>query len=599
MTTIRSRNRSPVGSCGHQDNDDNFSMRRRPRVPKRLLQGLVGLLVAVPLAWQAANDRPARATVALTSSPSSVIGVYGGAGQVSRVLAVEQHLGVRSMYAMDFLDGSSWSTISDPGWLLKVWGHTGFKMVWGVDMLPGSGASLAVGATGAYNKWFKLLAQRFVAGGQGSSLIRLGWEFNGGWFPWRANHQATAFVEYWRQIVNTMRSVPGAHFRFEWNPTRGDLGVGPLSQYYPGNRYVDVIGLDVYDIEWGHYPGAVAEWNHMLTQSYGLDWLASFGAAHGKPISFPEWGLGWGNGGNGPAGGGDNAYFVQHMAQFISTHNVANAMAWDWGSRPMISSYYPAAEKALFASFAAHGTPAPAPMPKPVPPTRSRRHVVASAGAPGSSGYWLVTARGKVFGVHTRWHASSVHPARSAPVTGMASTRSGYLLVGARGKVYHFHTAWHGSLAKRRLHARVIGIAVDRRTGGYWVVTSRGNVYAFHAPWHGSTGHRRIPAAVTGVAASRSGYLLVSAKGNVYSFHTAWHGSMAGRRLSARIVGIAVDHRTGGYWLVTSRGKVYAFDAPRLGSVSRKALSGRIVSIFASGTGYRLVSSSGKVYTFR
>ena len=39
--------------------------------------------------------------------------------------------------------------------------------------------------------------------------------------------------------VTTMRSVPGSHFTFEWNPTRGDLGVGNLSQYYPGNRYVD------------------------------------------------------------------------------------------------------------------------------------------------------------------------------------------------------------------------------------------------------------------------------------------------------------------------------------------------------------------------
>lgn len=567
-------------------------MTRQRRFPRRMLQVLVGLLVAVPLGWQVANDRPARATVNWTN-PSSVIGVYGGAGQVNRVLAVEHQLGVKSMYAMDFLDGSSWSTISNPGWLLKVWGHTGLKMIWGVDMLPGSGASLATGATGAYNRWYQLLAQRLVAGGQGSSLIRLGWEFNGGWFPWRANHHAAAFVQYWRQIVNTMQSVPGAHFRFEWNPTRGDLGVGPLSQYYPGNQYVSVIGLDVYDIEWGHYPGAVAEWNHMLTQPYGLDWLASFGAAHGKPISFPEWGLGWGNGGNGPAGGGDNAYFIQHMARFISTHNVANAVAWDWGSRPMLSSYYPLAEKALFNSFSTHGVTTTT-----TTPTVSR-HVVASAGSLGSRGYWLTTSHGKVYGIHTRWHGSSAHTASSAPITGMASERSGYLLVSAKGNVYNFRAVWHGSLAKRRLPAGVVGIAVDRRTSGYWLVTSRGNVYAFDAPWRGSKGHRDIPAAITGIAATRSGYLLVSASGNVYSFHTAWHGSMAGKRLSAPVVGIAVDQRTGGYWLVTRRGNVYAFDAPRLGSARLKALSAPIVSIFASGSGYALVSSSGSVNAFR
>lgn len=75
---------------------------------------------------------------------------------------------------------------------------------------------------------------------------------------------------------------------------------------------MDIIGLDVYDTEWAHYPGHVAEWSHMLNQAYGLNWLASFAAKNHKPISFPEWGLGWSTGGM--AGGGDNAYFVEHVS---------------------------------------------------------------------------------------------------------------------------------------------------------------------------------------------------------------------------------------------------------------------------------------------
>ena len=115
--------------------------------------------------------------------------------------------------------------------------------------------SLGQGAAGAYNSYFLQLAQDMVAGGQGSSVIRPGWEFNGGWFSWAANGQAAAFVGFWQQIVNTMRSVPGQDFTFEWNPTAGDEGVGNLANYYPGNAYVDYIGLDLYDQAWGSYPG--------------------------------------------------------------------------------------------------------------------------------------------------------------------------------------------------------------------------------------------------------------------------------------------------------------------------------------------------------
>jgi Glycosyl hydrolase family 26 len=233
-------------------------------------------------------------------------------------------------------------------------------MVWGVPMLPSGnhstfgppadGASLARGAAGRYNRHFVLLAERLVAGGQGSSIIRLGWEFNGNWMSWAAKGQARNFVRYWRQIVDSMRSVPGANFQFEWNPDRGDLGVGNLANFYPGNAWVDIVGLDVYDCEWGHYPGPQAEWQHMVSEPYGLDWLASFGASHNKPLAFPEWGLGWTSGGM--VGGGDNAYFVQQMAAWIATHDVVNAIGWERGSNPLPDpATAPAATAAFIAAF--------------------------------------------------------------------------------------------------------------------------------------------------------------------------------------------------------------------------------------------------------
>ena len=121
-----------------------------------------------------------------------------------------------------------------------------------------------------------------------------------------------------------MRAVPGSHFTFEWNPTRGDLAVGDLANYYPGDAYVDYVGLDVYDVESQVYPGAKAEFSHMQTQAFGLDWLSSFAVTHHKQIVLPEWGLGWGtcsasgqpiSSKNDETCGGDNATWVNLMAK--------------------------------------------------------------------------------------------------------------------------------------------------------------------------------------------------------------------------------------------------------------------------------------------
>ncbi len=266
-------------------------------------------------------------------------GVYAGPGNVGGVVTFASQSARPVTYAMDFIAGSTWTSIENPQAYMTAWQGKGYSMIWGVPILPRSGASLAKGATGAYNGHFATLARALVAAGQGGSVIRIGWEFNGIWFPWSAKGHAAQFIAYWRQIVTTMRSVPGANFRFEWNPTRGDLGAGPLSGYYPGNAYVDYVGLDVFDVEWRAYPGARDEFVQIKRGKNGLDWLASFSKTHMKPMVFPEWGLGWGDSNHGASvsgsssvSGGDNPVFIRDMTGWFASHNVFESTFWDYGS---------------------------------------------------------------------------------------------------------------------------------------------------------------------------------------------------------------------------------------------------------------------------
>jgi hypothetical protein len=308
------------------------------------------------------------------------LGVYAGAANPGGVAALGQSMGRQPTFAMDFLQGDSWAAIEDPAWFISQWKNSGYSMIWGVPILPNAtDYSLAAGATGAYNQYFVTLAKAFVAGGQGSSIIRLGWEFNGGWFPWAANGHAAAFVAYWQQIVNSMRSVPGANFKFEWNPTLGDLGVGNLANYYPGNAYVDYIGADVYDQNWANYPGASAEFTIMETETYGLNWLSLFSAQQDKPITFPEWGLGSGPGNGGAAltasnqevAGGDDPTFINDMSTWIATHDVYEATFWDVGQSAVAANTDPNSFAAIVADFAHGATTTPPPPPAaatPAPP---------------------------------------------------------------------------------------------------------------------------------------------------------------------------------------------------------------------------------------
>lgn len=332
-----------------------------------LVSAIVLVLAAGSLA-DASSPEPAAA-----AATSQVLGVYAGAAYPPAVSAFTTTLGTQPRFAMDFLDGSTWRTMTKPRWPYSKWKSKGYTMVWGVDMLPdtyspnsdpsqagGSCYGLRQGAAGRFDRYFHTVAENIVRNGFPVSIVRPGWEFNGNWFPWSADGCASAYVRFFRNIVTTMRSVEGSHFTFEWNPTRGDLGVGNLAQYYPGDKYVGDIGLDVYDLEQNSYPGARPEFAHMLTQRYGLDWLASFAGAHDKSIVLPEWGLGFGtcstsgqpiSTSNGQVCGGDNATWVDLMAAWIQTHHVVEATYWDFSTSSVRRGRNPLVAAALTTHF--------------------------------------------------------------------------------------------------------------------------------------------------------------------------------------------------------------------------------------------------------
>jgi Glycosyl hydrolase family 26 len=443
-----------------------------------------------------------QAGAGVTGSPA--FSAYVGAGNAVGLDALSGTLGYGTSIASDSFDQRSWAGIDNDQWVIQRWEQSGHRMIWAVPMLPSiSGVSLAVGATGAYDSHFTLLAANLIAAGMGGSVLRIGWEFNQATSPWYAAGQPANFVNYWRQIVTTMRSVPGAHFQFEWNPNRGDSwtsdqAMGDYANYYPGDAYADIVGIDVYDLDWNNYPGVSAEFQHILTQPWGLDWISSFGAAHNKPIAIPELGLGWGasapNSGpisaSGDVCGGDNPTFIADVFDWATYNNVANVVFWDHGTSSIQNGQNPWTARALMQALTSMST-----------------------GQGSTSGAGSVLAELRYSGL-------------------------GYWEVAADGGVFAFNAPFKGSMGGRHLSAPIVGIAADQATGGYWEVAADGGVFAFNAPFKGSMGGRHLSAPIVGIAADQAtgGYWEVAADGGVFAFNAPFKGSMGGRHLSAPIV---------------------------------------------------------------
>ncbi|MDX6691663.1 MAG: hypothetical protein QOG15_3120 [Solirubrobacteraceae bacterium] len=275
---------------------------------------------------------PASASAA---SPGKTLGVYAGPGAPDGVAQFESQLGRPVSFVADAFARDTWANLIDVDWWIGRWKASQYfsRVAYTVPMLPDEGGTLAQGASGQFNGYFRTLAERLVAGGQGSATLRLGWEFNGDWYKWSIKGgQGATYAAYWRQIVTTMRSVPGAHFKFDWCANSGSSYVGgtqlEAETAWPGSSYVDFVGLDVYDQSWiDDRSNADARWNGYLNDQNGLKWQRDFAARMGKPMTFPEWGLSNRHDGY---GGGDAPAFIEHMHAWIKANNVDHHMYFNW-----------------------------------------------------------------------------------------------------------------------------------------------------------------------------------------------------------------------------------------------------------------------------
>jgi len=260
----------------------------------------------------------ATATIDVARVDDAAFGVYVG-NTPALVDVFEQVLQGQVDQILVYGGKRSWSDfVSSVDWISNQFKNRPEDLMWSIPLTLQSGTTLEQAAAGEYNSYYRAVARELATTpGTDEIYVRTGWEFNGGWFPWAAQGKEDAFVGAFRQFVDTFRSVSD-RFVFEWNVNEAHRGMDP-ARAYPGDAYVDVIGMDFYWNTAWHSHDPVTAWNNFVNLRYGLQWLEDFADAHDKPTAYSEWGVMTNNA----------APYLQLMRDWIANHDVLYANYWD------------------------------------------------------------------------------------------------------------------------------------------------------------------------------------------------------------------------------------------------------------------------------
>lgn len=156
-------------------------------------------------------------------------------------------------------------------------------------------------AGGAYDAYIDAYA-RGIAAWRKPFYLRLDDEMNGTWDAWspgQNGNTVASYVAMWRHVHDRFVAAGARNVRWVWTPNVTSQGAASdFTAMYPGDAYVDVVGLDGYN--WGSFN---ANGWQSFTQIFAKDYATLDRSAPTKPIWIGETGAH-------AAGGDKGAWFT-------------------------------------------------------------------------------------------------------------------------------------------------------------------------------------------------------------------------------------------------------------------------------------------------
>jgi hypothetical protein len=117
-------------------------------------------------------------------------------------------------------------------------------------------------ADGSHDRYIDVFA-RSVKAYPHEVVVRFMHEMNGFWYPWASGAEGNTPQEYvraWRHVHERFARLGVSNVRWMWAPNAVYPGAGDLRRLYPGDAYVDRIGISAYN--WGarRHDGVLTRW---------------------------------------------------------------------------------------------------------------------------------------------------------------------------------------------------------------------------------------------------------------------------------------------------------------------------------------------------
>jgi hypothetical protein len=206
-------------------------------------------------------------------------------------------------------DGNGWNDLT--GMQVLDWFDSAYPAILGMPMFP-NGGTYAAAANGSYDAQYVKIGQAIKAKRPSGAkvVLRLDWEFN---YGTRASSNLTNWNNAWRRAVTKIREGAGDRVKFSWSIAANTSSLSTLKGMYPGNDYVDVVGIDTYDafINVGQGYHTEADW----LQWTGISDVFAWAKTNEKLVAFDEWG-GHNNNPSTNHSGGDNPDFPRIVLEW-------------------------------------------------------------------------------------------------------------------------------------------------------------------------------------------------------------------------------------------------------------------------------------------
>ncbi len=208
-----------------------MSSRRAPRAVRHLAAALTFLLL-LPAGARAAPVALGVFVPNVFEHPD-VISAYGRkVGRQPAIVLSYKNWSIEPFYAPE---------------LQNVWDRGAVPMVtWEPETADGQGISLREIVGRRHDRYIRKSAEAAAAWGR-PIMLRFAQEMNGDWYPWGFGVNGNTprlYREAWHRIYWIFRNHGASNVRWVWSPNEDAGGGHPLAVFYPGDEFVDWVGID-------------------------------------------------------------------------------------------------------------------------------------------------------------------------------------------------------------------------------------------------------------------------------------------------------------------------------------------------------------------